>query len=392
MSKDIILLASLSLLLVFILISCASGSLPESDLTSEPKTTRQEEVKVLKSNEAQETWRDGWERVVKAAKKEGKLVAYSTTGGDMRYVVGRGFQEKYGIGVEFLVAKGAQIAERIASERRVGLYIPDVYLGGAQSAVTYFKPQGYLERVEPSLILPEVEDPRFWWEGEFPWIDKDRTIIGFVAYANVPLAINTNLVKTEDISSYNDLLKPKWKSKILLNDVTMTGSGGAWFGSIQLIIGSQFMHEIAKQDPVMITDYRLQLEWLAQGKYPVLVAPHAGTLSEFEKVGAPVRGITPVEGTYRTSGSGNLALFKRLPHPETAKLFINWLLTREGQKIYGQSMGYPSARIDVIPEGVDTDRILNPKIKYINGNSEENLLKQEDQLEEAKAIFGHLKK
>jgi ABC-type Fe3+ transport system substrate-binding protein len=68
---------------------------------------------------------------------------------------------------------------------------------------------------EPALILPEVKDPRLWFGGQFPWWDPEHTIIRFFGQADVFLAINTAMVKPGEVTSYKDLLDPRWKGKIL---------------------------------------------------------------------------------------------------------------------------------------------------------------------------------
>jgi len=64
--------------------------------------------------------------------------------------------------------------------------------------------------------------------------------------------------------------------------------------------------------------------------------------------GLPVKPLaTPVEGLYATGGYGNLTIIKNAPHPNAARLFVNWLLGREGQEIFTKTMGSATRRLDV---------------------------------------------
>ena len=95
----------------------------------------------------------------------------------------------------------------------------------------------------------------------------------------------------------------------------------------------------------------------------------------------------PQEGIHVTSSDGSIALFKNAPHPNAAKLFLNWLLTKEGQTFYTQAYGQPSARLDVPTDGILPETIPQPGVKYIMGDDEEFILRQPQQMEKAKAIF-----
>src|SRR5512140_1814834 len=86
-----------------------------------------------------------WEKVVEAAKKEGKVVVYTTAPGEMRQALQSGFSKKFGIDVEVTAFRGGESGARLLSERRAGIYPVDVYVGGATTPITQFKPAGVLD-------------------------------------------------------------------------------------------------------------------------------------------------------------------------------------------------------------------------------------------------------
>ncbi|MDO8637070.1 MAG: extracellular solute-binding protein, partial [Dehalococcoidia bacterium] len=313
------------------------------------------------------------DKALQEGKKEQKLVVYSTGGGEIR-ALGTAFQKKYGISVEPIIARGAEVTARVSAERKAGLYLVDLYLGGSGTAMVDWKGMGILTPLEPVLILPEVLDPKVWYGGHLLFLDKDKTVLKALAYANVPMVINTTMVKPDEIKSYKDLLLPKWKGKILMNDPTTRGTGGKTAATLGLeLMGFDYLEALAKQEPMILRNERQQVEWVSQGKYPVLLSPLTTPLAEFIKAGAPIKEVIPIEGSHYTGGVGNIAMVQNAPHPKAAKLFINWYLSKEGQSIMSQETLNPSARLDVSTEGMNETRLHKPGDKYVDSDTEEFL-------------------
>ena len=89
-------------------------------------------------------------------------------------------------------------------------------------------------------------------------------------------------------------------------------------------------------------------ESLANGKAALSIGLSYYSFSPFLKAGLPVQPLpTPKEGIYASSGSGNVVALKNAPHPNAAKVFINWLLSHEGQELFSHAMGQPTRRFDV---------------------------------------------
>lgn len=327
----------------------------------------------VQPGQTKEKWEVEWDRALQEGKKEGKVVIYSTGGGEVR-ALALAFQKKYGISVESIVGRGAELTARLASERKAGLYLVDLYMGGSGTAVSEWKSMGALATIEPLLVLPEVLKPEVWYSGKLIFLDKEKLVVKGLAYASVPLAINTNLVRPDEIKSYKDLLNPKWKGKIVMNDPTTRGTGGKTAATVGLeLMGWDFMEALAKQEPAIVRDQRQEIEWLAQGKYAVAFAPLTTPLADFIKAGAPIKEVTPTEGSHYTGGVGNMALVDRAPHPSATKIFVNWYLSKEGQTLISQETLNPSARLDVSTAGMDESRILRPGVKYVDSDSEEFL-------------------
>lgn len=379
--KSYILFLAILLLTLF---SCASGAVKSP--SSSPSLNL--EITAIGNREA---WETEWERTVAIAKKEGNLILYSTAGTGVRNAVADLFTSKYGIKIDITAGRGGEISARLLQERRAGIYLADVYVGGATTLVNTIKPTGMLEPLNKILILPEVLNPKAWNSGDLPWIDKDQTILYLTSYVTPPVGINTKLVKPDEIKSYNDLLNPKWKGKIVINDPTVEGSGHKILSVLGWeIMSIDFLRQLARQDPLVIRDERLLTEWLAHGKYSIAVPPKKDTANEFIRAGAPIDFIIPKEGSYLATGSGQISLINRAPHPYTARVFINWLLSREGGTAFSDGYGVQSARVDVSTQNLDPIGVRQAGMKYFFGGSEDFLLKGPQMTELHKEVFGPL--
>lgn len=382
---------SLSLVLLFMLLTLACTQKQSSVYAPAPESKKEASETKAPGKQA---WEIEWEKTLQAAKKEGTVILYSTANTTVRTAIGNAFKQKYGILLESVTGRGAEQALKLLTERRNGLYMADLYMAGTTTPVTQLKPVGVLDSMEPSLILPEVVDPKAWYGGALPWVDSQHTILGFLAYSNALILINTQLVKPGEISSLRDLLNPRWKGKIVMNDPTVPGSGSKSFAFIGWeILNMDYWRDFAKQEPVIMRDQRLLVEWVARGKYSIAFAPRPPEVSEFRAAGAPIDYLTPAEGTYLSAGSAGMAVINKAPHPNALKIFLNWLLSREGQTVFTRAHGGQSARVDVPTEGLEPDLVRQPGVKYfIGADNEEWLLKEDMRRESAREIFGHLMK
>lgn len=198
------------------------------------------------------------------------------------------------------------------------------------------------------------------------------------------------MVKSEEISFWKDLLQPRWKGKISINDPRVAGPGSKAFGVLTEIFGVEFLRELAKQELAVVSDQRLQIEWLAQGKYPIAIAPSSDVLSEFAEAGVLIKVISPKDGLFLTSSFGNITLINKAPHPTAAKVFINWALTKEGQTLFTQTWRTQSLRLDVPTTYVEPERLREEGIKYFLYADDEDFEKKlsGEYRELAKSIFG----
>jgi iron(III) transport system substrate-binding protein len=297
-------------------------------------------------------WQAEWDSLLAAAKQEGQVTVSGPSGTGTRDVLVDGFQKKYGIQVEFLGLSGRELAPRVATERAAGQYRWDVYVHGTTTAIQNLLPLGAFDPIEPALILPDVKDPKTWRGGALEFADSGRMVLVMTPFQRGTLFVNPNLVRPEEFRSYKDLLDPKWKDRIVMDDPRNAGPGEATFKFFYLHpeLGPEFIRALARQEPVIMKDYQQETDAIGQGRYPILLGTADFVVEARIKQGIPIAIVDPSklrEGSDVSPANGNVALFNRAPHPNAAKLYINWLLSPEAQTEFSREMGYLSGRLDV---------------------------------------------
>lgn len=105
---------------------------------------------------------------------------------------------------------------------------------------------------------------------------------------------------------------------------------------------------MAAHDLVLGRDQRLLAENLAKGKVAIMIGLTYYSYLPFVKASLPIKPLSALkEGTYATGGSGNLAIIRNPPHPNATRVFVNWVLGREGQDLLSRALGQGTRRIDV---------------------------------------------
>src|SRR5882724_2024900 len=289
-----------------------------------------------------------WDKTIEAAKKEGKLVAGIPASAELRKSITESFKSRFpGIELELTTSRGPTNASKISAEHAAGVRYFDLLISGTSTPFNLLN-AGILDPVEPLLILPEVKDPKRWFGGHI-WLDNaKRFLYAFQAYQSQNFWYNSTLTKPEEIRSYDDLMNAKWKNKIGYLDTRSAGGGTATWAFFLKIKGEDFLRKLAAQDMLLSRDQRQLGDSLSKSKVAATIGLTYYSLAPFIKAGLPIQALPEVkEGTYTSCGSGALSVVKGSPHPNATKVFVNWLLSKEGQEIYGKAMGQATRRLDV---------------------------------------------
>ncbi len=306
-----------------------------------------------------------WEATVKEARKEGRVVIYGAGIGATANHLKKAFRDRFDIDLEFLQGRGNDIIQKVLTERRAGIYSVDIGNGGVTTWFTVIAPANIALPMEPLIMLDEVKDRTKWRLGRIPFMDKEKQVVNVASIRYPYICINTTLVKPNEINSFNDLLDPKWKGKMVISDPSISGTGNNWFAYMMIRLygrekGAEYMKKLALNQPTLLRDERLQVEWVARGRYPILIAGKPTEVESFISLGAPLKWVLVKEAAPLSSGSFNFNAYKNAPHPHAQKVFVNWLLGKEAGEIIAKTSGYPSERSDVSHAGFDPAVVPKP--------------------------------
>ncbi len=325
-----------------------------------------------------------WEKTLTAAKKEGRVVVSIPTSAELRTELETGFRSRYpGIELELNAGRGSANINKIVEEHRAGVRSFDVHVGGTTSIITGLLANQLLEPVMPSMLLPDVRDEKNWWGGHI-WADiVKKHIYLFSAYMTETIWHNSNLVKAGELTSWDSLLDPKFKGKIAILDPRTPGAGESTWAFLWRIKGEEYLAKLVAQEMMVGRNQRQLAEAVARGKSAISIGLSYYTYAPFIKAGLPVHSISQIkEGFYASSGSGNVVLLNNAPHPNAAKVFVNWLLAKDGQAIFSKTMGQPTRRLDVDTRytrefgHVAAKEVLTPaKFDELENGSEEVVIK-----------------
>ena len=319
-------------------------------------------------------WQEEWQATVQAAKREGQVTVYISGYGA---TLDAGHFQKDFPEIKLVTVSGqsGQLGPRILAERRAGKYLADVSSAGANPHYQLFYGSKILEPISAALILPEVTDPSKWWGGKHWYIDPEgQYIFAYVGNMTGTGAYAVNALNPAEFKSYWDFVNPKWKGKIVARDIRIAGPGGdnMRFFYHHPALGPKFIHRLfSEMDLTLTRDFRQGIDWLAQGKFPLALFFSTSDVKAAARQGLPVDVLdnSPFkEGVPLGVGFGTLGLLKDAPHPNAAKVFINWYLSRRAQTAVQKDMtkiadAPDSLRIDIPKDDVAPD---NRRVEGVN--------------------------
>lgn len=311
-----------------------------------------------------------WEKTVQAANREAALSIYGPHN-PVYLKVWAVFRKSYPeIKFNFLPGRGSDLAKRILEERRAGKFLVDLVMGGASTYATY--PAGVVDPLRPLLILPEVTEKSAWWGGQLSFSDPENQYVINISgqVGTNRIAYNTKLVNPGEFQSWRDLLDPKWKGKLVVFDPRATGGGGPiflfFYHSPEL--GPEFLRRLFTEMNVGLTrDLRQGTDWLADGKYQLYIGSAQPILKAKEQ-GLPVAFLPQAlkEGEIMGGGSCCMAYLNKAPHPNAARIFINWVLSREGQIAWQKYTETNSLRRDIPKDDLPKEWVPQEGVRYLH--------------------------
>jgi len=285
-----------------------------------------------------------WDSMVKRAEEEGQVAVYATDSIGNAQMIWAAFQKRYPkiklVGTS--LGRGSDLFPKLFGERRAGKFLADVFLGAPSSIYLNLYRAKIVEPIAPLLIHPEVTDLSKWWMGKHHYIDSEGQYVFMYESAlyGPPIAFNTNLVYEKEIKSAWDLVQPQWRGKYqALHVGPAQGSTALTYVYYHPQLGPKFIERIYRDmEPTFFRDIRQGTDWLSQGKFALCFM--CRRIDRAAMQGLPVAELNPYQIEERPgigTGSGALVLMNRHPHPNSARVFINWFLSLEGQIAFRQA-------------------------------------------------------
>jgi iron(III) transport system substrate-binding protein len=280
---------------------------------------------------------DGHDRhLIEDAKKEAKMVFYTSVETEFARALTGGFEAKYPfIKTDIYRSTHEKIISRMNVERKTGTYTADTVSVG-EFETYHLQKMGFTASYKsPSAsAYPEgFKDPNGYWTDLY-----DNLIV---------TAYNTGRVKRDELPKrYEDLLHARWKGRMVLDQ-----NEDRWFANLLYLMGEkkgmEFMQALAKQNVAIRGGRGMVTQLLGAGEYDLQIVAYWYRPYLMKKQGAPVDWIALEPSIVATHP---ISVVNRAPHQNAAKLFTDFVLSEEGQKIFIQK-GRESARVGLKPEG-----------------------------------------
>ncbi len=334
---------------------------------------------------------DTWDETLAAARKEGNLVVVLGGGASRRYrPVFQFFEDKFGVRTVVSTGGGRKQADRLLAERGAGKYKVDIFMVGPTTGNTRLIPNGAADPIKPLLFLPDVVDQSLWYKGRHYYSDPEEKYIfalsGAADLTPISIRFNTDKLPVKEAkkidSMWTFLDKKRFAGKIVAFPPTIAGAGGSYFTThVHPDLGEKYLRAFFRPelDVTFLRSYRQVADGVARGKYTLamFVGSAGQDIDRLGDVGLPVANLQEIlEGPVKerptlqgTGSSSNIMVVNQRPHPNAAKLFVNWFLSKEGQTVMHTKSGRspsPTFRVDVTEMGkVHKADMRRPGVEYL---------------------------
>ncbi len=318
----------------------------------------------------QQGWEKEWNETLAAAKKEGRVAVAGSPDPVMRNAVIPKFTSRFGIAVEFIAGRASQYIAKVQTERSAAIHSVDIFMTGVDSTVNTLYPEKLIAPLRPLMILPEVVDPAKWKTGKLWFIDPEQRFVLRVFRSVTGLFFyNADQVKAEEVRSSKDLLNPKWRGKISTDDPMVAGTGAANAAMLYTELGGDFAKRLyIDQKPVFSRERRQYTDWLARGTYPICLSCREDDVKSLRRDGFKLMEVFEMTDiSPRVNGSPwLLTVADKAPHPNAARVFANWIASKEGLETYSRGYEATTLRTDVDESFLERGTVPRAEVKYFD--------------------------
>ncbi len=261
--------------------------------------------------------------LIEAAKKEGKVVWYTSVDLKLSEQIGKAFEAKYpGVSCKVERTGAERILQRIGQEYTANVHAVDVVNSSDASHLVYWKDQGVLEPYVP-------EDVGKFYPADHK--DADGTYASFRVFLSI-IAYNTSMVKKEEApKSFADLLDPKWKGKIVKAHPGYSGTIMTATYQMSRDLGWEYFEKLAQQNVLQVQSAADPPKKIALGERAVQADGVEYLVLQEKESGQPVEPVYAPEGSPLIIGPNGL--FKAAPNPNAARLFQSFCFSPECQQL-----------------------------------------------------------
>jgi len=274
--------------------------------------------------------------LIERAKSEGKVMVFTSTTVNVLQEITSAFKKKYPFLTVNIYRSGAQnLLVRAQAEYKAGRHLVDVFSAPFWGTQWFFEGGllGTYKSPEREAVQDFCKDKEGYWTGDY-------VNAGVIAY-------NTKLVPPDRVpKSYQDFLDPWWKGKIALDD-----TGLWWYGPMLEILGAEkgrgYMQKMAQQNIGIRRGQTLKVQLLAAGEFAAIINAFNHQVELIKRQGAFIDWVAPPDQP-TIPNIHSISIAKDPPSPNAAKLYIDFMLSREGQQILSRFNNIPT-RVDVQP-------------------------------------------
>jgi iron(III) transport system substrate-binding protein len=262
-------------------------------------------------------------QLIDAAKKEGKVIYYTSIDLPIAERIAKSFEAKFpGIAVRVERTGAERVFQRIGQEYSSRIYAVDVVNSSDAAHFIVWKRESILEPFVPEDVAKHYKPEHKDADGTYAAFRVNLSVIGY----------NTNLVKKDDApKSFADLLDPKWAGKIVKAHPGYSGTIMTATQQISRDIGWDFLEKLAKQRVMQVQSASDPPKKLEIGERAVMADGNEYNLLQIKARKGPVEIVHPTEGTPFVVGPNGL--FKNAPNPNAARLFQLYCFTTECQQL-----------------------------------------------------------
>jgi iron(III) transport system substrate-binding protein len=317
-----------------------------------------------------------WQQTIAAARKEGSVVVSGPPGSLQRSAIVKGWAKAHpDIRLDYSGGRGSAVISKIVRERTAGLYHWDIILASTNSVVANLLPIQALAPLREALIKPDIADDRTWIAGfEIGFMDRDKKFLySAMGRGAEPLGyVNRACLSEEIFAKTADMKKPELKGKIAWYDPTRSGIGSRNAWVLVQYLGEDWLKDLfLDHDVTFSRDYRQMTDWLVGCVKPVSFGMPYDTIDQMRQAGIGDKVAEMVGKAYSggvnpggPGGNESIGWFNKAPHPNAAKIFVNWFLSQEFQEEHAALVSDNSRRIDTRPGNPNPQRIMQPGVTY----------------------------